>query len=119
MNIDIEEHERQFLLRALAVQVLESPGFETASVELANKLDGGFMFHELKTLLHQRYVPVLTGTQFRALMDLIMVSDPWPLEDDEFSQNTLIDLANKEAHARSFDSWIDAYHELPRPGKGK
>lgn len=52
----------------------------------------------------------LTDGQFRALLNLMMVSDPWPLSDEEHDR---IDwLLDCEAQARGFDRWTEAYHEF-------
>jgi len=48
---------------------------------------------------------------FRALLDLLMVSDPWPLQDSE-SQKLLDDFADSESRARGYDGWVVAYHKF-------
>ena len=48
---DIDEAERQLIIRALAVQSLESPGFRDACRKIAVKLQGGEMFDEFMRLL--------------------------------------------------------------------
>ena len=55
----------------------------------------------------------MTGAQLRALLNLLMVSDPWPLSEPE--QQTLIDMADAASRLEGFDNWIDAYHGF---GKG-
>lgn len=52
----------------------------------------------------------LDDKEFRLLLDLFMVSDPWPLEDDRFV--IMEKLLMKEAHVRGFDSYIEGYHEF-------
>ena len=59
----------------------------------------------------------MDDNEFRAFLDLMMCSDPWPIPpgssgDDE--QGTLLDLAEKESNARGFDDWIEAYHRFER-----
>lgn len=54
----------------------------------------------------------LTDTQFRAMMDLMMVSDPWPLGEPEHAQ--IENLLIVESERRGYDSWIVAYHEVAR-----
>lgn len=52
----------------------------------------------------------LTPLQFRALLDLWMVTDPWPLEawqDDE-----LVRLLDTEAQRRGFTERVEAYHRF-------
>ena len=51
----------------------------------------------------------MTDEQYRAFLDLMMVSDPWPL-DDENTHQTLLELADVEARARDYPNWIEAYH---------
>ena len=46
---------------------------------------------------------------FRALLDLLMISDPWPL--DEKSHDELRCFADKESRLRGHDDWIEAYHD--------
>lgn len=47
---------------------------------------------------------------FRALLDLFMVSDPWPLEDKQ--KAVVFGFLTAEANKRGFDSWTEAYHEF-------
>lgn len=46
--------------------------------------------------------------EFRALLDALMVSDPWP--DKCF--NILEDYANKVSTYYGYSDWIEAYHKL-------
>ena len=48
----------------------------------------------------------MDDAHYRALLDLIMVSDPWP---DGVDQDAVIALADEEAKLRGFDSWVIAY----------
>ena len=57
---------------------------------------------------------------FRALLDLVMCSDPWPVLMDEFLR-TRIDKKNRNAVERflddqsklyEYEDWIDAYHRF-------
>lgn len=51
----------------------------------------------------------LNDAQFRALLNLMMVSDPWPLSGtDSFLLET---LATDEARRRNYKDWIEAYHK--------
>jgi len=47
---------------------------------------------------------------FRVLLDLYMVSDPWPLSDE--SSGVLFAFLDAEASKRGYDTWVDAYHEF-------
>jgi hypothetical protein len=52
----------------------------------------------------------MNSLQFRALLDLFMVSDPWPLTD--IQQDYIEELIEYEATQRGFETWVDAYHEF-------
>jgi len=52
----------------------------------------------------------MSDTQFRDFLDLMMVSDPWPLSPE--ADESLKDLADSESRNRGYDSWIVAYHEF-------
>lgn len=49
-------------------------------------------------------------SELRVLLDLYMVSDPWPLK--EHADGVLEDLLNRESGERGFSSWVVAYHEF-------
>ena len=51
----------------------------------------------------------LYDDEFRALLDLFMVSDPWPL--DERAEGVVQDLLTSESASRGYGSWVVAYHE--------
>ena len=59
----------------------------------------------------------MTNMQFRAFLDLMMVSDPWPL--DPQANKTLEEFADAESKKRGYEEWITAYHEfdgaIPEP----
>ena len=61
----------------------------------------------------------MTDMQFKSFLDLMMVSDPWPL--DERQHSTMLDLADEESGKRGYLNWIVAYHEFRRtmPGPWK
>lgn len=48
--------------------------------------------------------------QFKVLCDLLMVSDPWPLDTE--AEQTLKSWANSEAPSHGFADWVDAYHGI-------
>ena len=52
--------------------------------------------------------------QFRAFMDLLMCSDPYPVTDQGSGtgENDLLRLANAESIKRGFSAWQEAYHEF-------
>lgn len=56
----------------------------------------------------------MNKNQFRAFLDLMMCSDPWPIdgEEGEKAHKLLIDLANEESQKYRMDNWIVAYHEI-------
>ena len=58
--------------------------------------------------------------EFRALVDLFMVSDPWPL--DKAGEVILKAFADEEAKRWGFSNWIEAYMRLsyaPEPPSRK
>lgn len=57
MNLELEEVDRQLVLRALAVQSLESPGFEHASRNIAKILQGEVSFDHLRRQLEDVVKP--------------------------------------------------------------
>jgi len=55
--------------------------------------------------------------EFRCFLDLLMCSDPWPIDDvigpqDVNSQKVLDDLADRLSRERGFADWIAAYHQF-------
>lgn len=51
--------------------------------------------------------------QYRALLDLVMCCDPWPVSTDGGENEMAVkDMLNQEAQARGFPDWVDAYHNL-------
>lgn len=59
--------------------------------------------------------PRVTGqlgdTEFRALLDLMMCSDPWPIPDGEGQRQVLEQLLNQESRRRGYTHWTEAYHD--------
>lgn len=57
--------------------------------------------------------------EFRALLDLFMCSDPWPVVDhgDGDGHDTIENLLNTEAKSRGYTDWIDAYHTFKPQGR--
>ena len=55
----------------------------------------------------------MTSKQYRALLDLLMCSDPWPVgtERGDDGQETVIGLVTEEAMRRGHRDWIEAYHD--------
>lgn len=52
----------------------------------------------------------MKNMELRALLDLLMVSDPWPLDNQ--AQRHLVDFADRESQRRGFENWTVAYHEF-------
>lgn len=55
--------------------------------------------------------------QFRAFLDLLMCSDPWPVDDGGESQKALDKFANEEAVRHGQRDWVGAYHHLGKEEK--
>lgn len=55
----------------------------------------------------------MDSMDFRAFLDLLMCSDPWPVHDElggETGQEALLSVANRMAMDYGFTDWLDAYH---------
>ena len=55
----------------------------------------------------------MNNMEFRAFLDLLMCSDPWPVskQSRQFDgQEQMHDVANRLAADRGYSDWIDAYH---------
>ena len=52
----------------------------------------------------------MNDEEFRALLDLLMVSDPWPLTS---GRGALEAFADRIAVARGYADWVEAYHKEP------
>jgi hypothetical protein len=50
-----------------------------------------------------------TAQEFGTLLEWLMASDPFPLEQSR--RQRMVDMLNDEARARSYDDWIQAYHD--------
>lgn len=59
----------------------------------------------------------MNDKQYRAFLDLMMCSDPWPVLDQGCGdgQPELNALADSEAAKRGFEDWIEAYHKFVVP----
>lgn len=57
--------------------------------------------------------PKLTDLEFRMLLDLWMVSDPWPLSPG--ANDTLEGLLTMETSLRGFESIVEAFHAMHVP----
>lgn len=54
----------------------------------------------------------MTDKELRALLDLMVCSDPWPDEAGEGNQDVVVGLLARESRSRGFADEIEAYHEL-------
>lgn len=52
----------------------------------------------------------LSAQEFSVLLNLLMVSDPWPLE--EIDRVRLIQMMDEESQSRNYANWVEAYHEM-------
>lgn len=55
----------------------------------------------------------MNDDQFRVFLDLLMVSDPWPLE---YGHEALNELADEQSRERGYCDWIEAYHKFEHLG---
>jgi hypothetical protein len=53
----------------------------------------------------------MNNQEFRAFLDLLMCSDPWPVGDDGESQRIMKNWANDQARLRGYKDWVDAWHD--------
>lgn len=57
----------------------------------------------------------MNDVEFRAMLDLFMCCDPWPVPDDcdgEENHKTITEMLNRKARQRGYEGWVDAYHEF-------
>lgn len=52
--------------------------------------------------------PATSAAELMALCEILMVSDPWPLEQG--SRRLLVDFADRESARHGFVDWIAYYH---------
>lgn len=52
----------------------------------------------------------MTREQLKALCELLMVSDPWPISEE--AKNQLTEYADRISRQMGFTDWIDALHQL-------
>jgi len=52
----------------------------------------------------------ISDEAFRVLLDLYMVSDPWPLEDKD--NVVMFGFLSAESQKRGYKGWVEAYHEF-------
>lgn len=53
----------------------------------------------------------MTKEQLNALCELLMCSDPWPVETPG-NREIVTAFADAQASALGYADWIDAYHQL-------
>ena len=53
----------------------------------------------------------MTNEEFLCFVELLICCDPWPVLSMSGGEQTLKDMANREAQARGFDDWTMAYCE--------
>ncbi|MFO1417250.1 MAG: hypothetical protein U1E83_01135 [Methylotetracoccus sp.] len=55
----------------------------------------------------------MDNIEFRAFLDLLMCSDPWPICGENGQgrgEDTIKNMANRIAVERGYENWVDAYH---------
>lgn len=53
---------------------------------------------------------MMSDSEFKAFLTLLMSADPSPLSEPE--DKILRDFADREARSRDYTDWIDAFHRL-------
>ena len=56
----------------------------------------------------------MKSEEFRALLDLFMCSDPWPIVNDRGAQKAIKSLLDKESREMGFDDLVEAYYLFER-----
>jgi hypothetical protein len=54
---------------------------------------------------------IKSGEEFAALLDLLMVVDPWP---EQVNRDAIKGMADSEAARLGYKDWLDAYHNFER-----
>lgn len=57
----------------------------------------------------------MSDEEFRAFLDLLMASDPWPMGEGTEAEQAyvvLVDLADRESRNRGYGNWIEAFHQV-------
>ena len=57
----------------------------------------------------------MNDIQFRAALDWFMCSDPWPVSGRR-NYKIMLTWFEFESRRRGYQTWVDAYHEMPRDG---
>ena len=57
----------------------------------------------------------MNDVAFRAVLDWLMCSDPWP--SVFVPQLVIEDWLDREAREKGYDNWLDAYHRVPTSGE--
>ena len=56
----------------------------------------------------------MDSMEFRAFLDWLMCSDPWPVIDDDGNErghDAIVRVANRYAIDWGFTDWVTAYHK--------
>jgi hypothetical protein len=53
---------------------------------------------------------MMNEQELKALVTLMMVSDPWPIDED--SRDLLVNFAEEQALKLGYTDFIDAYHSI-------
>lgn len=112
---EIEEGERQLIVRALAVQAKQYPGFMAACRQSAVTFKAVKLFDDFLKLLPDRVPPIQARTFGEALMSVPTPWDLrhfWPLGNDDPMVLTVSKKGKKG------DYWVDEFYDItltPRP----
>ena len=53
----------------------------------------------------------MSATEYRAFLDLLMCSDPYPVDDNGVGEQLLLSFADDQSHKYGFTCWVEAYHQ--------
>lgn len=67
------------------------------------------MFGEPNHRKHTRREISMNDAELKVFLELLMCSDPWPLEH---GHELMRDFADNESRKRGYADWIEAYHDL-------
>ena len=59
----------------------------------------------------------MNDIEFKAMLELVMCCDPWPVEGNTENQAIIKKFVDEEATARLYSGWVEAYHDISPGGE--